>query len=33
VIGNQAISGAGSVLVRDVDDCVVIAGNPARYLR
>jgi sugar O-acyltransferase (sialic acid O-acetyltransferase NeuD family) len=33
VIGNQAIIGAGSVLVRDVDDCVVIAGNPARYLR
>lgn len=33
VIGNQVTVGAGAVLVRDVKDCVVVAGNPARNLR
>ena len=32
-IGSQAVIGAGAVLVRDVQDCVVVAGNPARKLR
>lgn len=32
-IGSKAVIGAGAVLVRDVEDCVVVAGNPARKLR
>lgn len=33
VIGDQTIIGAGAVLVCDVGDRVVVAGNPARNLR
>lgn len=32
-IGNQAIIGAGGVVVHHVDDGVVVVGNPARKLR
>ena len=32
-IGQGAIVGAGSVVVKDVPDNVIVAGNPARILR
>lgn len=32
-IGNHVIVGAGSVVVRDVPDNCVVAGNPARIIR
>jgi acetyltransferase-like isoleucine patch superfamily enzyme len=32
-IGERAIVGAGSVVTKDVPDCAVVAGNPARVLR
>lgn len=32
-IGEEAIVGAGSVVVEDVPDRTVVAGNPARVLR
>jgi tetrahydrodipicolinate N-acetyltransferase len=32
-IGRDALVGAGAVVVRDVPDGVVVAGNPARILR
>ena len=33
VIGENAIVGAGSVVLKDVPDNMVVAGNPARILR
>ena len=33
VIGENALVGAGSVVVRDVPDGAVVAGNPARIIR
>jgi acetyltransferase-like isoleucine patch superfamily enzyme len=33
VIGENAIVGAGSVVTRDVPDNVIVAGNPAKFLR
>lgn len=32
-IGNNAIIGAGAVVVKDVPDYAVVAGNPARVLK
>ena len=32
-IGENAIVGAGSVVVKDVPDNVIVAGNPAKVLR
>ena len=32
-IGENAIIGAGSVVVKDVPDNVIVAGNPAKVLR
>ena len=32
-IGNNVIIGAGSVVVKDVPDNVVVAGNPARIIK
>lgn len=32
-IGNYAIIGAGSVIIRDVEDHAVIVGNPGRVIR
>ncbi len=32
-IGNNAVVGAGSVVVKDVPDNAVVAGNPARIIR
>ena len=32
-IGDNAIVGAGSVVLRDVDEGTVVAGNPAREIR
>ncbi len=32
-IGNGAVVGAGSVVVSDVNDYEVVAGNPARHIR
>ncbi len=32
-IGNNVVIGAGSVVTRDVEDNVVIAGNPARIIK
>jgi acetyltransferase-like isoleucine patch superfamily enzyme len=33
VVGVNALVGAGSVVVRDVPDGAVVAGNPARFIR
>lgn len=33
VIGENAVVGAGSVVTRDVPPNVIVAGNPARFLR
>jgi len=33
VIGNNALVGAGSVVVHDVPDNAIVAGNPAKLLR
>jgi acetyltransferase-like isoleucine patch superfamily enzyme len=33
VIGEHALVGAGAVVVKDVPDGVVVAGNPARIIR
>ena len=33
VIGEHAIVGAGSVVIRDVKAHAIVAGNPARFLR
>jgi acetyltransferase-like isoleucine patch superfamily enzyme len=33
VIGEQVLVGAGAVVVKDVPDGVVVAGNPARIIR
>lgn len=32
-IGKRAVIGAGSVLTRDVPDCAVFVGNPARFVK
>lgn len=32
-IGNGCVIGAGSVVTHDVEDCCVVAGNPARVIR
>lgn len=32
-IGNNAVIGAGSVVVKDVPDNAIVAGNPARIIR
>ena len=32
-IGSGSVVGAGSVVVRDVPSCVIVAGNPARVIR
>ncbi|MEE1418563.1 MAG: sugar O-acetyltransferase, partial [Alistipes ihumii] len=32
-IGPRSVVGAGSVVVRDVEPDVVVAGNPARVVR
>lgn len=32
-IGNNAVIGAGSVVVKDVPDNAVVAGNPARIIK
>ncbi|MBN1104169.1 MAG: N-acetyltransferase, partial [Deltaproteobacteria bacterium] len=32
-IGEEAIVGAGSVVIRDVPDKTIVAGNPARVIR
>lgn len=32
-IGNNVIVGAGSVIVKDVPDNVIVAGNPAKIIR
>ena len=32
-IGNNAVIGAGSVVIKDVPDNAVVAGNPARIIR
>ena len=32
-IGNNVIVGAGSVVVKDIPDNCVVAGNPARVIR
>ena len=33
IIGRNALVGAGSVVVRDVPDDKVVAGNPARIIK
>jgi acetyltransferase-like isoleucine patch superfamily enzyme len=33
VIGEHTVIGAGSTVVRDVPDCVVALGSPARVTR
>jgi acetyltransferase-like isoleucine patch superfamily enzyme len=32
-IGKNAIVGAGSIVTKDVEDGMIVAGNPARYIR
>lgn len=32
-IGNNVVVGAGSVVVKDVPDNCVVAGNPARIIK
>lgn len=32
-IGNNVIVGAGSVVVKDVPDNCIVAGNPAKIIR
>lgn len=32
-VGNNVIVGAGSVVVKDIPDNCVVAGNPARIIR
>lgn len=32
-IGNNVVIGAGSVVVKDVEDCCVVAGNPAKVIK
>jgi maltose O-acetyltransferase len=32
-IGSRAVIGAGSVVTRDIPDCVLAAGNPCRVIR
>lgn len=32
-IGNNVIVGAGSVVVKDVPDNAIVAGNPARIIK
>lgn len=32
-IGNGAIVAAGSVVTKDVDDCTIVGGNPAKLLK
>jgi acetyltransferase-like isoleucine patch superfamily enzyme len=32
-VGEDAIVGAGSVVIRDVPPCSIVAGNPARVIR
>lgn len=32
-IGNNVVVGAGSVVVKDVPDNCIVAGNPARIIR
>ncbi len=32
-IGNNVVIGAGSVVTKNIEDNVVIAGNPARVIR
>ncbi len=32
-IGDNVVIGAGSVVVKDVPDCAVVAGNPAKVIR
>lgn len=32
-IGNNTVIGAGSVVTKDIPDCVVAAGNPCRVIR
>lgn len=32
-IGNNCIIGAGSVVTKDVPDCTIVAGNPAKIIR
>lgn len=32
-IGNNVIIGAGAVVIKDIPDNVVVAGNPAKIIR
>lgn len=32
-VGERSVVGAGSVVTRDVEPCVIVAGNPARLIR
>ena len=33
LIGNNVVIGAGSIVVKDIPDNVVVAGNPAKIIR
>jgi len=33
IIGERSLVGAGSVVTRDVADMIVVAGNPAVFLK